>query len=124
MLLLYFSCVIWTIVYDTIYATLDDLEDRQIGIYSSSILFGAHKRTILNILIISQFILLIILGNYFSYSYYYFILVSCLGIVMIIDINLIWNGITDNSLRFFKRNNIYGAIILLSLLVGNNLTYV
>ena len=120
MLLLYFSCVIWTIVYDTIYATLDDLEDRQIGIYSSSILFGAHKRTILNILIISQFILLIILGNYFSYSYYYFILVSSLGIVMILDINFIWNNLTNNSLSFFKRNNLYGAIILIAFIIGNN----
>ena len=123
-LLLYTSCIMWTLTYDTIYAAMDESEDKEIGMYSSSILFGSRKKLILNILTFSQFSILLILGYYFSYSYYYFILVSCLGIVMIIDINLIWNGITDNSLRFFKRNNIYGAIILLSLLVGNNLTYV
>ena len=123
-LLLYTSCIMWTLTYDTIYAAMDESEDKEIGMYSSSILFGSRKKLILNILTFLQFSILLILGYYFSYSYYYFILVSCLGIVMIIDINLIWNGITDNSLRFFKRNNIYGAIILLSLLVGNNLTYV
>ena len=79
---------------------------------------------ILNLLIITQFILLIILGNYFSYSYYYFILVSSLGTVMLFDINFIWKNSVLNSLKFFKRSNAYGAIILVSLMIGNNLTNV
>jgi len=124
MLLLYVSCVIWTVIYDTIYATMDEEDDRKIGIYSSSIFFGSNKMIILNILIITQFILLIILGNYFSYSYYYFILVSSLGTVMLFDINFIWKNSVLNSLKFFKRSNAYGAIILVSLMIGNNLTNV
>jgi len=118
-LLLYISCVIWTITYDTIYATMDDDDDRKIGIYSSSILFGSNKKIILNFLTVTQFIMLIILGNYFSYSYYYLILVSSLGIIMIFDINFMWNNSIEESLNFFKRNNIYGAIILISLIIGN-----
>ena len=124
MLLLYVSCVIWTVIYDTIYATMDEEDDRKIGIYSSSIFFGSNKMIILNLLIITQFILLIILGNYFSYSYYYFILVSSLGAVMLFDINFIWKNSVLNSLKFFKRSNAYGAIILVSLMIGNNLTNV
>jgi len=124
MLLLYVSCVIWTVIYDTIYATMDEEDDRKIGIYSSSIFFGSNKMIILNLLIITQFILLIILGNYFSYSYYYFILVSSLGTVMLFDINFIWKNSVLNSLKFFKRSNAYGAIILVSLMIGNNLTNV
>ena len=118
-LLLYISCVIWTIIYDTVYATMDDDDDRKVGIYSSSIFFGSNKKMILNFLIISQFIMLILLGNYFSYSYYYLILVSSLGAVMIFDINFIWNNSIEKSLHFFKRNNIYGAVILISLVIGN-----
>ncbi|MDA1284633.1 MAG: 4-hydroxybenzoate octaprenyltransferase, partial [Proteobacteria bacterium] len=121
-LLLYVSCVIWTVIYDTIYATMDEEDDKKIGIYSSSIFFGSNKIIILNLLIITQFILLIILGNYFSYSYYYFILVSSLGAVMFFDINFIWKNSVLNSLKFFKRSNAYGAIILISLMIGNNLT--
>ncbi len=124
MLLLYVSCVIWTVIYDTIYATMDEEDDRKIGIYSSSIFFGSNKMIILNLLIITQFILLIILGNYFSYSYYYFILVSSLCTVMLFDINFIWKNSVLNSLKFFKRSNAYGAIILVSLMIGNNLTNV
>ncbi len=123
-LLLYVSCVIWTVIYDTIYATMDEEDDKKIGIYSSSIFFGSNKIIILNLLIITQFILLIILGNYFSYSYYYFILVSSLGAVMFFDINFIWKNSVLNSLKFFKRSNAYGAIILISLMIGNNLTNV
>lgn len=119
MLLLYVSCVIWTVIYDTIYATMDEEDDRKIGIYSSSILFGSNKKIILNFLTVTQFIMLIILGNYFSYSYYYLILVSSLGIIMIFDINFMWNNSIEESLNFFKRNNIYGAIILISLIIGN-----
>jgi len=120
-LLLYVSCVIWTVIYDTVYATMDEEDDKKIGIYSSSIFFGSNKIIILNLLIITQFILLIILGNYFSYSYYYFILVSSLGAVMLFDINFIWKNSVLNSLNFFKRSNAYGAIILISLMIGNNL---
>jgi hypothetical protein len=44
---LYASGVLWTLVYDTIYAHQDKLDDAQVGIRSTARLFGSHTRPVL-----------------------------------------------------------------------------
>jgi 4-hydroxybenzoate polyprenyltransferase len=41
---LYAGGVCWTLVYDTIYAHQDKLDDRKVGIKSTALLFGARTR--------------------------------------------------------------------------------
>ncbi|MDC1316120.1 4-hydroxybenzoate octaprenyltransferase [Alphaproteobacteria bacterium] len=118
--ILYISCIVWTLIYDTVYATLDEQEDIKFKIYSTAILFGKNKQFFLNILIFIQFIILNLVGKYFNYNYEYFILITMIGITMALDLNLIWRNSVINSLSFFKRNNIYGFLILIALLIGSN----
>ena len=41
---LYFACLCWTVVYDTIYAYQDIDDDRKIGVKSTAITFGYNKK--------------------------------------------------------------------------------
>jgi len=45
---LYAAGVCWTLVYDTIYAHQDKLDDVRVGIHSTALLFGAHSRSVLS----------------------------------------------------------------------------
>jgi 4-hydroxybenzoate polyprenyltransferase len=44
---LYAGGVIWTLVYDSIYAHQDKMDDVRVGIRSTALLFGEHTRSIL-----------------------------------------------------------------------------
>src|SRR5690606_29488663 len=44
--LIYFTVVLWTIVYDTFYAMVDRDDDLRIGIKSTAVLFGDQDRVI------------------------------------------------------------------------------
>ena len=123
-LLLYIACIIWTIIYDTVYATQDENEDRNIGLYSAAILFGNKKVLILSLLVIVKFFILNLIGYNFDYGYFFLISISLLGMIMLLDLNVIWKNSMKGSLKFFKRHNFYGLMILLFLIIGNNFHYV
>ncbi|KAF8486683.1 4-hydroxybenzoate polyprenyl transferase [Gautieria morchelliformis] len=59
---LYASGVCWTLVYDSIYAHQDKLDDVDAGIRSTAILFGQHTRPILSALSVSSISLLTLAG--------------------------------------------------------------
>jgi 4-hydroxybenzoate polyprenyltransferase len=44
---LYAGGVIWTLVYDSIYAHQDKMDDVRVGIHSTALLFSEHTRSIL-----------------------------------------------------------------------------
>ena len=50
-LILYVSLIFWTLTYDTIYATQDEKEDKELKLYSSTLFFGAGRMIILNLII-------------------------------------------------------------------------
>lgn len=45
---LYFSSVVWTLIYDTIYAHQDKEDDKIVGVKSTALLFGQNTKFILN----------------------------------------------------------------------------
>lgn len=116
--LLYLSCVFWTLIYDTVYATQDETEDRDLKLYSSAIFFGEYKKPFLVLFTLIQFTLLNLLGINLDYSPYYSLLISILGIIITLDLMYIWDFSNIKSLAFFKRNNAYGLMILIVIIVG------
>lgn len=60
--LLYIAAIIWTVIYDTMYAMVDREDDKKIGIKSTAIRFGSYDRAIILILQIIMLGLLIGLG--------------------------------------------------------------
>ena len=117
--ILYLSLVIWTIVYDTIYAVQDEEEDRKMNLYSTALLFGSKKLLILNTLIIIQYFLLIVFGYKMHYSIIFYVIVALISLLNLGDINFLWKNEARKSGLYFKRNNYYGFLILLSIIVGS-----
>jgi 4-hydroxybenzoate polyprenyl transferase len=117
--ILYLSLVIWTIVYDTIYAVQDEEEDIKMNLYSTAVLFGSKKLLILNALIITQYFLLMVFGYKMHYSIIFYLIVALISLLNLGDINFLWKNEARKSGLYFKRNNYYGFLILLSIIIGS-----
>ena len=120
-LILYLSMVIWTIIYDTVYATQDEVDDKKMFLNSSAILFGKQKTFILNCLVLIQYLLLVFLGFFLNFNFVYHIIILGIFLINTLDINLIWKNSAVNAGKYFKRNNYYGFLILMSIIIGNQI---
>ena len=120
-LILYLSLIIWTIVYDTIYAVQDEVDDIKMNLYSSAILFGSNKLSILNALIVCQYILLLVFGYRMGYGMTFNLMVIFISLLNMADINLLWKNVAQKSGQYFRRNYYYGFLILLSIIAGSQL---
>ena len=117
--LLYLSLVVWTLVYDTVYAVQDEEDDKKMNLFSSAIVFGSNRTIILNFLILVQYSLLLIYGFKLGYNLVFYLCVFFILLINIMDINLIWKNHAYKSGEYFKRNNYYGFFILLSIIFGS-----
>ena len=115
-LILYISCVLWTIGYDTIYAYLDIKDDTINNIKSTAVLFGNYGKS----LVIASYTLMLTLIAYLIFNKGYEILSFIVFLVIFIYIimNLLqWNlKSDDSSWKKFRQNNLFGAIIFIYLL--------
>ena len=119
-LLLFFSLVLWTITYDTVYATQDEDDDKKLSLSSSALLFGKHKMVILNFLIVLMYSLLMLFGKNLGFNFLFFIFLTLQLILNLMDLNYIWKNDPLKSGSYFKRNNYYGIFLLLSIIIGSH----
>jgi 4-hydroxybenzoate polyprenyl transferase len=119
-LLLFFSLVLWTITYDTVYATQDEDDDKKLFLNSSALLFGKYKMVILNFLIVLMYSLLMLFGKNLGFNFLFFIFLTLQLILNLMDLNYIWKNDPLKSGSYFKRNNYYGIFLLLSIIIGNH----
>jgi len=70
--LLYISLILWTIIYDTVYATQDEDYDKKLSLKSSAILFGSNKLIILNCILIAMYAFLMLFGKNLGFNFLYF----------------------------------------------------
>ena len=117
--LLFISLILWTIIYDTVYATQDEEDDKKLSLKSSTILFGKSKLVILNCLLVAMYAFLMFFGKNLGFNFLYFILLAFLLFLNLIDLNYIWKNDPLKSGSYFKRNNYYGIFLLLSIIIGN-----
>jgi len=120
-LILYLSTVLWTIVYDTIYATQDEKDDRNLKLYSSTMIIKKRRPLVLATIGFIQFLLVLVFGFMMKLNIIFFIMISSILIKYIYDILYVWSDYASKSGDFFKRNNYYGFLILLSIIIGNQL---
>lgn len=116
--ILYLALVIWTLIYDTIYAFQDIEDDLRIGVKSSAIAFLQQPRKILNLLSLVMFLLLIILGGLQSFNIRYFITISIAVIYLSYKITNCDFKNPAACLKLFKENVGIGILIALAILVG------
>lgn len=108
--------VIWSVIYDTLYAMVDRDDDLAIGLKSTAILFGRHDLLILRILKITMIVLLIVLGLWLRLSWPWFAGVAVAAILFGWQQYQVRDRGRDACFKAFLNNNWVGLVIWLGLL--------
>lgn len=117
-IILYLATIIWTLIYDTIYAFQDIEDDLKIGVKSATMKFQKKPKEILLFLNFSMFSLLLLTGYVEKYYSGYFA-------IILISSFYLTNKIKDcdfknekNCMKVFKDNILVGLLILLAIISG------
>ena len=115
----YFGAIFWTLAYDTIYGFQDIKDDEIIGLKSTSIKFKSNPIFLLYLCYIIFLSSLILIGFLNEFSKLYFLsLIIIVCHMYFIQLNKFNSNGPKICLKIFQSNNLLGAIILISLLVG------
>ena len=105
------ATVVWTVIYDTMYAMADREEDVKIGVKSTAVLFARYDRLIIGILQIILVFLLINIGELFNLTLIYDISVALSAVLMIYHQFLIKNREKTACFSAFLHNHYLGMLI-------------
>lgn len=115
---LYAGAVLWTIVYDTIYAHQDAVDDAAIGVKSTARLFGDNSRRILAWFAAGAGVLFLLAGYTAQLGFWFY------PVWMLAVGHLVWQlwawRVTDpvDCLRKFRSNRDFGWLLLSAIIVG------
>ncbi len=110
--------IAWTVAYDTLYAMADREDDLKIGVKSTAILFGRFDLLIVSGLYGVTLLLLLAIGGLLALKpgFYFGLLAAAASAVWIVF------GARSRSsavsFQAFLRNNLFGAIVMIALLLG------
>jgi 4-hydroxybenzoate polyprenyltransferase len=114
--LLYIANLLWTVVYDTMYAMVDRDDDIKIGIKSTAILFGDNDRAMIAVLQVTVVLVLCIVGNQAHLGPSYFLGVVAAATLFVYQQHLIRNREKEECFKAFLNNNWVGLAIFVGLL--------
>ncbi|OAD61444.1 4-hydroxybenzoate polyprenyltransferase, mitochondrial [Eufriesea mexicana] len=116
---LYAACICWTLLYDTIYAHQDKVDDVIIGIKSTAIKFGDKTKTYLSGFSAIMITGLIASGILTTQTWPYYTAVGLVGTHLtnqIYGLNI--NNSTDCAKKFLSNHKI-GMILFIGIILGN-----
>ena len=116
--LLLIANILWTVVYDTIYAMVDREDDLKIGIKSTAILFDDADRTIIAIIQVLALAALAIVGKQASLNFVYYFCLILGGCLFVYQSYLIKNREPKKCMQAFLNNNWFGLIVFIGLFVN------
>ena len=105
------ATIIWTVIYDTMYAMSDREEDLKIGVKSTAILFAKYDKWIIGVLQISLLLTLIKISEIFNLAVFYDISLILSAFLMIYHQVLIKNREKTACFQAFLHNNYLGMVI-------------
>ena len=108
--------VIWSVIYDTLYAMVDREDDISIGLKSTAILFGSHDLTILRLLKLLMIALLVWLGMWLQLGWPWFVGVAAASVLFAWQQYQVRNRDRDACFKAFLNNNWVGVAIWSGLL--------
>jgi 4-hydroxybenzoate polyprenyltransferase len=112
---LFVATVVWTVIYDTMYAMADREEDLAIGVKSSAVLFGAYDRIILAGLQLLLLAIFCVVGYVFMLENGYFVSIFIVALLMIYHQLLIRNREKKACFKAFLHNHWIGLVVLLGI---------
>jgi len=110
--------VIWSVIYDTLYAMVDRDDDISIGLKSTAILFGRFDLVILRILKVLMVVLLVWLGVKLQFSWPWFAGVAVTAVLFARQQYLVRDRGREACFQAFLNNNWVGVAIWVGLLAA------
>lgn len=109
--IIFLASLVWTLIYDTLYAMADREEDIKIGVKSTAILFEKYDQNIITLLQILLILIFIAMGNIFNLGLIYYF--SLIIIVFFMIYHQFLMRKRQNSLYFkaFINNNYIGMTV-------------
>ena len=108
----------WTLAYDTLYAMADRPDDLKIGVKSSAILFGRFDLWAVSLAYLWTLGWLILVGWMAELSPGYFVGLAVAGISAAWIVRTARRRELADCVLAFRRNNVFGAIVMLALIAG------
>lgn len=116
--LIYVVTVLWALIYDTMYAMADRMDDLKIGVKSTAILFGEADRFIIGILQAMMLIALYLVGQRAELGYEYNIAILLSAILMVYQQYLIRYRQPSLCISAFLNNNWIGVIMFIGIVMS------
>ncbi|RUM78265.1 MAG: 4-hydroxybenzoate octaprenyltransferase, partial [Candidatus Thioglobus sp.] len=112
---IFLATVLWTLIYDTMYAMSDRDEDLKIGVRSTAVLFAKFDKLLIGMLQICLFLLLLKISEIFNLAIYYDISLILTAFLMIFHQKMIKNREKTACFQAFLHNNFIGMVIFIGI---------
>ena len=116
--LIYVVTVLWAVIYDTMYAMADRMDDLKIGVKSTAILFGDADRVIIGILQAMMLFSLYLIGEQAQLGDAYNISVLLAAVLMVYQQYLIRYRQPSLCISAFLNNNWLGLVIFVGIVTS------
>lgn len=115
---LYFATIVWTLIYDTIYAFQDIEDDLKIGVKSAAIKFSGNPKKYFLLCNFIMFLLLVFVGIFNKFDINFFLAILLASLFLDYKIQKSDLKSPENCLKTFKSNIWVGILILFAIMVG------
>lgn len=115
---LFFTALLWPIIYDTMYAMVDRNDDEKAGIKSTAILFGAHDKLVIGLLQILFLMMLTITGILFDLNVFYYVSLMIVVVLFVYQQWLIQARDRAKCFAAFLNNNWVGLVIFIGIVLS------
>ena len=106
--IVFLATLVWTLIYDTLYAMADRDEDIKIGVKSTAIVFQKYDQIIITLLQILLISIFIVMGNIFKLGQIYYFSLIIIVIFMIYHQLLMRKRQNEQYFKAFLSNNYIG----------------
>lgn len=115
---LYAAGICWTVVYDTIYAHQDKIDDSLIGLKSTALKFGKNTKPWLSVFSVGMITNLGCTGLLTEQTWPFYAAVSAVGLHFVWQIKELNIDDVDNCWKLFRQNAQVGVILLLGIILS------
>lgn len=115
---IFLATVLWTLIYDTLYAMADRDEDLKIGVKSTAILFAKYDQIFITLLQVLLMIVFIKIGNLFDLGAFYDISLIIILFFMIYHQFLIKKRQKMDYFKAFINNHFIGMTLFLGIFLS------
>ncbi|XP_017307270.1 4-hydroxybenzoate polyprenyltransferase, mitochondrial [Ictalurus punctatus] len=116
---LYFSGVMWTLIYDTIYAHQDKEDDVKLGVKSTALRFQEHTKPWLSAFTVAMLSGLILVGTNANQTVPYYVAVSAVSLHLARQIYSLDINSPEDCWKKFASNRNLGLLLFLGIVLGN-----